>query len=402
MDNNHENDRPALSLADRVRSLQLPQSTRRDSRGGRLVPWLLCLVLAGVAGYLAYERYAKEGDAAAEGQKPSAARSDADKRPVAAKPGSVVLEAGGYVVPFTKSQVSPKVGGQIVELFIEEGLFVKKGQTLAKLDRTEYEFEYRRMAAIADQMRVRWEELKAGNRAEERKHSEAALKEAEALHRQLQDEAARIQQSGVATTPDEIVKIMSRLTQAQFKVEQLRQMDKLMQDGPRKEKIDAAFAEYQQALAQRDKAKYYLDNTEVVSQIDGVILEKKAEVGDTVRPESFGQGLSASLCTMADLTNLEVDVDVSERDLNQVFKGQRCRIRTEAFPDTVYDGQVARLMPQATRGKASVSVRVKIRVPSDDLLLRPEMRARVHFLAKDKDGPVEPPETPEKRKSGRA
>ncbi len=391
MSDNHENDRPdrpAVSLADRVRSLQLPQSGRGGRAGvARWLPWLLCLAFAGAAAYLSYEHYGKDrpaGDKTAEQNAAElAGQSDAEKKPLDAKAGAILLDAGGYIVPFTKSQVSPKVGGQIVALLIEEGQLVKKGQILAKLDRTEYEFEYRRMQGIAEQMKARWEELKNGSRTEEKKHSEAALKEAEALLRQLQDEAFRLRQSGTATTPDEMVKIESRLTQAQYKVEQLRQMDKMMQDGPRKERIDAAYAEYQQALAQRDKAKYYLDNTDVESQITGVILAKKAEVGDTVRPESFGQGLSASLCTMADLTNLEVDVDVSERDLSKVFKGQKCRIRTEAVPEVAYDGYVARIMPESNRSKAGVPVRVKIIVPADDTLLRPEMRARVHFLAKD-------------------
>jgi HlyD family secretion protein len=397
MTENHENDRPSVSLADRVRSLQLPKSGVERRGGGAWLPWLLCLALAGVAGYLGYRQFGPEGLSQESNSSPVQTTAEESpegpsaKRPAEAKPGAVVNRAGGYIVPFTKSQVSPKVGGQIVELFIEEGQFVKKGQILAKLDRTEYEFEHRRMAALAEQAKARYEELKNGSRAEEKKHSEAALREAEAAYRQLQDESNRLRQSSASI--DELVKIDSRVTQAQFKIEQLRQMDKMMQDGPRKERIDAALAEYQHAVAQRDKAKYYLDNTDVVSQIDGVILEKKAEVGDTVRPESFGQGLSASLCTMADLTNLEVDVDVSERDMKRVFKGQKCKIHTEAFPDVIYDGHVARLMPQSNRSKASVSVRVKIAAKPGDLLLRPEMRAQVEFLAPDKDAP-------EKEKSG--
>jgi hypothetical protein len=89
------------------------------------------------------------------------------------------------------------------------------------------------------------------------------------------------------------------------------------------------------------------------------------------------------------LTKLEVDVDVSERDLLSVYAGQKCRVMPEAYNDKVYDGVVSRLMPIASRSKASVSVRVKIEVPPNErdvhggLVLRPEMRARVHFLAEE-------------------
>ena len=88
---------------------------------------------------------------------------------------------------------------------------------------------------------------------------------------------------------------------------------------------------------------------------------------------------------MADLKELEVDVDMSERDLTSFYRGQKCEVRTEAFPEKVYQGVVSRLWPEANRSKASVSARVRIDIPDNDVLLRPEMRARVAFLAKGKE-----------------
>ena len=85
-----------------------------------------------------------------------------------------------------------------------------------------------------------------------------------------------------------------------------------------------------------------------------------------------------------------MDVDISERDLSAVYAGQKCRVRVEAFLNRSYDGEVSRLMPVSSRSKSSVSVRVKIHVPPNErdahggILLRPEMRARVVFLAEEK------------------
>src|SRR6185436_11994738 len=112
--------------------------------------------------------------------------------------GKTALNAPGYIMPVQTVQVSPKVGGQVLELFIEEGMRIEKGQIIAKLDRTEYQFEYDRAKAVADQVKARYDEMEAGNRPEEKRRAEAALKEAEELRDQLRDEAYRFRSSGRA------------------------------------------------------------------------------------------------------------------------------------------------------------------------------------------------------------
>lgn len=377
-------DSPTSSLAERVQSLKLGSHVRVPPRR-RGLGWWWWLVVAAVAasGYGYYHFRQGSTAATASGPQPSAPI-------VAPSSGSnVVLEAGGYIIPAQKVQISPKVGGQVVKLFnnLEEGTFVPAGTILAELETTEFEFELRRAQAQVDLAKARWEELKNGSREEEKLQAAAALKEAEELLAQAEEELTRLRNSARAVSPDEMTKAESRVATNRQRVEQQRQVLKMTLDGPRQERIAAAKAEYEQACAERDKAKWRLDNTKVVSPITGVILEKKAEVGNTVRPEAFSNGLSASLCDMADLTNLEVDVDISERDIQRIRKGQRCEIRTEAIKEKVYRGWVSRIMPVASRSKASVSVRVKIDVPPDESNLRPEMRARVRFLADKGDSP---------------
>jgi multidrug efflux pump subunit AcrA (membrane-fusion protein) len=382
-----------LSLSDRVRSLKLNNARLQQRRqGSAWLPWTLCLLLLGVSGFLGYLVATDQPlpflpartETTPKGANEASTRTAGLANPLVPIGGKVALTAGGYVIPVMTVQVSPKVGGQVLKLFMEEGQRVNQGDPLATLDPTEYEFEYNRTKAMAEQARARYDELLTGNREEEKKRSQAAYDEAVHLRDQLRDEFERYRKSGKAVSQDDVVKIESRLRQAEKRVEQLYQENKMMLDGARKERIAAAKAEWELCCAQRDKAKYYLDNTQVLAPIAGTILIKRAEVGNTVRPESFGQGLSANLCDMADLTQLEVDVDVSERDLNRVFKGQLCEVRTEAFPEKLYKGFVSRMMPTANKSKASVSVRVKIEVPADEVLLRPDMRARVTFLAPEK------------------
>jgi HlyD family secretion protein len=146
----------------------------------------------------------------------------------------------------------------------------------------------------------------------------------------------------------------------------------------RKESPDVARAELLMAEAERDQAKHALEETRIRAPFDGTILVKKAEVGGIVDRLHFN-GYYA-VCEMADLTRLEVDVSVEERDIRQVFVGQRCQVRTEAFPEKVYPCEVAHILPTADRAKSSIGVRIRIPLSKRDPKLRSEMGVIVSFL----------------------
>ncbi len=371
------NGRP-LSLSDRVRSLRLPDQAARPPAPSRL-PWALCLVLAGTSGFLSY-RVATTPQPGADETPAATVTGSAVPGDSAAPPPSRGMESGGFIVPVRRVQVSPKVGGQVIRMFYEEGQFVEKGKPLAIIDPKKYEYAYERMKAAADQAKAEYEKAKNGWREEEKGPAENSWREAVENREQLKDELIRLRRARNATSAEDLVKAESRLLQAGLKAKQLEEMFLMMQRGTRQEDIDKAKAAWKNAEAMRDDMKYDLDNTVVTAPISGTILKKYAEEGNMVRPEAFSNGLSASLYDMANLKELEVDIDVPERDIEAVHKGQRCEVRAEAFPRRIYGGYVSRLMPEAERSKASVYVRVRIEIPDNDDLLRPQMRARVRFL----------------------
>jgi hypothetical protein len=90
---------------------------------------------------------------------------------------------------------------------------------------------------------------------------------------------------------------------------------------------------------------------------------------------------------MADLTQLEVDLTIQERDIRKIFQGQKCRIKPDAATDKVYEGEVSRLMPIADRSKGTISVRVRVTVPREEegIYLRPEGAALVSFLRRENE-----------------
>lgn len=376
------------SLADRVRSLRLPDEPKGPGGGSSRFAWLLVLVALGGAAYLGYRLYLAE-KLLAEGTatNPTKGPTAPGGPPPTGGPGptgpgtpstATALTTGGYLIPFRKVQVSPRVGGQVVKMFYEEGERVEAGMPLAIIDRVRFNFTFRERTAQAEALKAEYERLKATTALEEKIRA-ASVAEAEANLRNMQAKLDITRRAGTVLSEEDRTNAVFQAQMAAAKLENLRQLLQVTRDTAHIE-VERAYQNYQQAAVAAKAAEDDLDNTVVPAPSSGIILKKYAEDGNMVRPEAFSNGLSASLYDLADLTQMEVDVDISERDLDAVFVGQKCEIRMEAFPDKVYTGSVARLLPEANRSKASVSARVRVDVPDGDKYLRPELRARVKFL----------------------
>jgi RND family efflux transporter MFP subunit len=144
--------------------------------------------------------------------------------------------------------------------------------------------------------------------------------------------------------------------------------------------MEIALAKVELARAQVELAKSRLEATLIRAPINGTILVKRADVGTPINPHG-NQGI-ASLCDLADLRNVEVELWIQERDLAKVAKGQKCQIRLEAYPDKAYRGSVSRILPIADKAKGAVGVRVRAEIPSGDESFRPEMAAVVSIGSK--------------------
>jgi multidrug resistance efflux pump len=374
-----------LSLSERVQSLRLPAQNLGGSRRGARLPWVLCLILTATTLWLGYQALNRSDVSSSRESEPAArdTRTTSSAADVASS-GEVVLESKGYVIPVHQIQVSPKVSGMVTRLFIEEGKRVKKDDILAELETIDYLADRDHAKACLESAKQHLLELQTGNRPEEIEASKAELDEAEANREQLYLDWKRnaTLKTGSALAIRDYEQAYGLYKAMDRKVERLRQNYILMKEGARKERIAAADADYAQAKADLDKAQWRLDNCTIRAPISGTILTKKAEEGNIVNPIAFN--ISASLCDLADLSDLEIDLSIQERDVAKVFKDQKCRLRPEAFPDRYYDGFVSRLMPIADRSKGAVPVRVKVKVPKEEegIYLKPDMGAIVSFLKK--------------------
>ena len=393
----HRSASSSASLSDRVKSLQLPQDSASRHAASEVVAWLLCVGLAAFGGWLAYDKWnpqpsdslldAKSGSPANAAEANSGENTSATSvKSADNKKDGLVHTDSGYIIPAHQILVSPKVSGMIMTLNVEEGLRVKKGDVLAVLETVDYDADVRRSQATLQLSRKRLEELERGTRPEEIKQAEAELAETQANLDDLERTYKRNKDlfSKKGATEQEMLTSEANLFAMRRRLSKLNSMLALLREGPRIERIEQAKAEVQQADADVSKAQWRQSNCTIKAPISGTILKKNAEEGNIVNSIAFNG--SFSLCDMADLSDLEVDLSVQESNISKVFKGQRCKVQPEAFKDRSYDAYVHRLMPIADRSKGAVPVRVKVRVPADEegVFLKPEMRVTVWFYGDEK------------------
>jgi RND family efflux transporter MFP subunit len=151
---------------------------------------------------------------------------------------------------------------------------------------------------------------------------------------------------------------------------------------------ESAITSAQAALKAADVAVEY---TRIRAPFDAVVLTKDADVGDIVTPLGAAANAKASVVTIADMSSLQVEADVSESNLSKVKAGQPCEVQLDALPNDRFRGVVHMIVPTADRSKASVMVKVRFLEPDPRIL--PEMSARVAFLERSVTKNEEAPKT---------
>ncbi|HLW74719.1 MAG TPA: efflux RND transporter periplasmic adaptor subunit [Gammaproteobacteria bacterium] len=254
-----------------------------------------------------------------------------------------LLNASGYVVPRLQAVVSSKVTGKVSEVLIEEGMHVKAGQVLARLDD----------ATARDQVNVAKSQVAA---------SQALASQTEVEHANAERDLAR--------------------TQALYSRHLVSQSD--MDGATTKEaSLKAALdsARQQAAVAQNnlDLDQQYLDDTVIRAPFGGVVVSKDAQPGEMISPNSAGGGNTRTgIATVVDMSSLEIEVDVNEAYIGRVHPGQQVDAVLDAYPDWHISGHVVSIIPTADRDKATVKVRVGF--DKLDPRILPQMSIQVWFL----------------------
>jgi RND family efflux transporter MFP subunit len=255
-----------------------------------------------------------------------------------------MLNASGYVVAQRKSALASKVTGRLIWLGVEEGSPVKKDQVIARLENQDVIATKNQAAANVNVAQFNLEQ------------TQAELRDATLTFNRNKELLAR----GVIAR---------------------QAYDDAM---ARYEKAVAAVASAEAALkantAALEGATALLEYTLIRAPFDAVVLTKDADVGDIVTPLGAAANAKAAVVSIADMSSLEVEADVSESNLSQIKLGLPCEIQLDALPERRFRGEIHMIVPTADRSKATVMV--KVRFIDKDSRILPEMSAKVAFLSR--------------------
>ena len=322
--------------AAKLQTIQIPEGRRQRSQGSfRYI--IIGVIAATVAALFVAKPWAKDartsiGKGAQPGEKSAkpAAVAPATEKP--AKSGDALLTVSGYIINRERIELSPRTMNEVKWIGVKKGDPVKKDEIVVRLDDSE---QKARIAEIEGQLAV----------------ARVAVERAKINFERVK--RLRLTHNETAEREDE-----ARLA------------------------VASAEAQVRQLEGTRAMAQVWLEWTVIRSPIDGVVLEKLSHPGELVTPQTFGgtgtHGPSSALLSLADLNDLQVEVDISEADLPKVSMNQPCRVSPEAWPEKVYLGVVAEIAPEANRQKGTLQVKVKIEKP--DRFLTPELSAKVEFL----------------------
>jgi RND family efflux transporter MFP subunit len=256
-----------------------------------------------------------------------------------------LLNASGYVVAQRKAAVASKVTGRLISITVEEGSRVKKGEVIARLENDD-------VTALRDQ-------------------ADANLS---ATRYNLEQSKAELNDATVSFNRNKELVRQGFISKAENDISEARYNKAVAA-------VAAAEAAIKANAASLQSARVSLEYTLIRAPFDAVVLTKNADVGDIVSPVSAAANAKAAVVTIADMDSLQVEVDVSESNLQQVKIGQPCEIQLDAFPDSRFRGMVHMIVPTADRTKATVLV--KVRFMDKDTRILPEMSAKVAFLSRE-------------------
>ena len=320
------------SLKDELAALKIERPPERRPRPG--IKWIVLLAVLAVAAGGAW-RYVNRSRPV-----------EVETAPVAQRAAGVqasVLNASGYVTARRRATVSSKITGKVTEINVEEGMAIREGQVLARLD----DSQFRAALALAEA-------------------------QADAARRNVRESEVRLDEARLAL--DRAQKLAAdRLNTAADLDTARAQVDSLVA------RIDAAREQVRVAERQIDVERTNLDNTIVRAPFSGVAVSKDAQPGEMVSPNSAGGGFTRTgICTLVDMRSLEIEVDVNETYINRVEDKQPVTAVLNAYPDWPIPAHVITTVPKADRQKATVLVRIGFEQLDPRIL--PDMGVKVTFM----------------------
>jgi RND family efflux transporter MFP subunit len=340
-------------LKDDLAALRIEREPPR-SGAGRWIGWAILLAVLAAAGVAGWNYFTTARPVSVE-------TATVSER--AAGTQAAVLNASGYVTARRRATVSSKITGKVIEVNVEEGMAIREGQVLARLD----DATFRAALALAEA-------------------------QAEAARRAVRENEVRLAEARVSL--GRVLQLVKDQLSTQAEVDRAQaEVDSL------DARIGAAREQVHVSERQAELERTNLDNTVIRAPFSGVAISKDAQPGEMVSPVSAGGGFTRTgICTIVDMRSLEIEVDVNESYINRVQPDQKVTAILNAYPDWRIPARVITTVPAADRQKATVLVRIGFDAPaastasaspraaSLDPRILPDMGVKVTFLRSPEAG----------------
>jgi len=279
----------------------------------------------------------------------------------------------------TDAQASFKLAGRVEQRPAAEGQSINNGDLIAVLDANEFEQEVAIRRADLQLAKANLAELEAGSRQQEIDAARATFERAEAEMQQQKRDYQRQKElyEKNVISEQEHEKAQTAFEVATARLKESREQFKLVEEGPRKEKIQQARARVEQAKEALKLAEIKLSYTKLFSPLSGIVLSEHIEPGEYVVP-------GTAVITIADLQDIWLRAYINETDLGKVKVGQKVEVTTDSYPNKKYQGRISFIASQAEFTPKTVQTqeqrvklvyRIKIEIDNPDMELKPGMPA---------------------------
>lgn len=313
----------------------------------------------------------------------------------------ITISASGSLGALTTVEVGSQISGIILNLYADYNDVVKSGQLLAQLDSSTYD-------AQVQQAKANLENAKAAEKTSDAqiknlaasmlnakaevlvskaniRKAEVAVEDAERNFKRIKELFERklvsASDKDQAKTNLDSQKASLEAVKAQFQSSQARELSIVAQIEAEKSQKDGAGARVRQMEAQLNIAQINLNRTRIYSPIDGVVISREVDVGQTVAASLQAPRL---FIIAQDLKEMEIDTAVDEADIGQVKDGQKTTFSVDAYRNKTFEGAIAQVRLSPIEDSNVVTYSVMVNVKNDELLLKPGMTANVEILAVDK------------------
>jgi membrane fusion protein (multidrug efflux system) len=354
---------------------QLPLQTSLKKRKGYW-KWVLLAVVILLGGLVLYRGW---GFTQKRSGTPRAARMEVPVQvtPVVSKSLTYSIKVTGDILPLMQVDLFPKVSGYLERIDVHIGDVVKQGQVIAQIDQTDFLQKVKEIEAKVAQAKAQFAEIETGTRAEELRQAEETVRQAQSRFENAKLQHERIEalyKREVISKKERDVSDMDYVV-AEAQLASSQQQLKLLREGARQEVKDASQAKLKEMEAILEQERTRLQNAKIVAPFRGGISRKYVDAGALVSP-------STPLVSLVHTETLRIVANVPEKDIPLLKVGMKAKIRTDSYPEKVFEGRVEKV--NSALDLPTRTLQTEIYIPNPDRFLKPGMFSNVEVVLLEK------------------